>query len=36
VVCHQGTRSCFTKMVVENRPAEAPAPHKSEPQEISQ
>lgn len=34
VVCHEGTRSCFTKMILTNSRAGAPA-HEGEPQELS-
>ena len=33
VVCHEGTRSCFTNLILTNSRAGAPAPH--EPQEIA-
>ena len=35
VVCHEGTRSCFTKVILTNSRAGAPAPQKPELQEIA-
>ena len=35
VVCHEGTRSCFTKVISTNSRAGAPAPCEPEPQEMA-
>ena len=35
VVCHEGTRSCFTKVLSTTSRAGVPAPHEPEPQEIA-
>ena len=35
VVCHEGTRSCFTKVISRTSWAGAPAPHESELREIA-